>query len=150
MKILFVCTGNTCRSPIAEAIFNKKCQIEGVEAISAGISVVPYSVTSKNSSYIVFKNLDIDISKRVSVQLTKEIINSCDLILTMTQYIRNILKNNFSEKAECIYTLSDFIGAEGDIIDPYGGDIFLYGETYKELEKKIELLLTKLKEDMSI
>lgn len=150
MKILFVCTGNTCRSPIAEAIFNKKCQIEGVEAISAGISVVPYSVTSKNSSYIVFKNLDIDISKRVSVQLTKEIINSCDLILTMTQYIRNILKNNFSEKAECIYTLSDFIGAEGDIIDPYGGDIFLYGETYKGLEKKIELLLTKLKEDMSI
>ncbi|GAA0690586.1 MULTISPECIES: low molecular weight protein arginine phosphatase [Clostridium] len=150
MKILFVCTGNTCRSPIAEAIFNKKCQIEGVEAISAGISVVPYSVTSKNSSYIVFKNLDIDISKRVSVQLTKETINSCDLILTMTQYIRNILKNNFSEKAECIYTLSDFIGAEGDIIDPYGGDIFLYGETYKELEKKIELLLTKLKEDMSI
>lgn len=150
MKILFVCTGNTCRSPIAEAIFNEKCQIEGVEAISAGISVVPYSVTSKNSSQVVFQNLGIDISKRVSVQLTKETIDSCDLILTMTQYMRNILKNNFSEKAECIYTLSDFIGAEGDIMDPYGGDIFLYGETYKELEKKIELLFIKLKEDMSI
>lgn len=150
MKILFVCTGNTCRSPIAEAIFNEKCQIEAVEAISAGISVVPYSVTSKNSSQVVFENLGIDISKRVSVQLAKEITNSCDLILTMTKYMRDTLQYNFSEKAECIYTLSDFIGAEGDIMDPYGGDIFLYGETYKELEKKIELLFTKLKGDMSI
>lgn len=150
MKILFVCKGNTCRSPIAESIFNEKCEMEGVKAISAGISVVPFSVTSKNSSQVVFENLGTDISKRYAVQITADIINSCDLILTMTQYMRDFLKQSFCEKSECIYTLSDFVGAEGDVMDPYGGDIFLYKETYKDLEKKIDMLLTKLKEDMSI
>ena len=147
MKVLFVCTGNTCRSCMAEAIFNKLSTLEEVEAFSSGISVVPGSKTSKHTASLISSNFDFDISERNAVQLTEEMIKSSDLILTMTGYMRDLLKNHFDSKKEKIYTINEFVGLQEDIMDPYGGDIHTYEATFHMLRKCIELLLVKLKED---
>ena len=150
MNILFVCTGNTCRSCMAEAIFNSINDDSSFRAFSAGVHVVTGSKTSKNSAKIVFDNLNIDITNRYAVQLNAEHIQNADLILTMTGRIKELLKGSFPQFSDKIDTINTFIGAYGDVMDPYGGSIEVYQKTYSSLRESIVLLLAKLKEDMSI
>ncbi|QAA31427.1 low molecular weight protein arginine phosphatase [Clostridium manihotivorum] len=150
MNILFVCTGNTCRSCMAEAIFNNKCDIDNVKAYSAGLSIVPGSRTSKHSAELVMNNLSMDISKRSAVQLTADMIKSADLILTMTNYMRDLISSNFPEKSNNVYSVSQYAGVNGEISDPYGGSIDVYSKTYDQLENIIGKVLIKLKEDKGI
>lgn len=150
MKILFVCTGNTCRSCMAEAIFNEKCNIEDLKAFSAGLSVVTDSVASKHSSKLVLDNLNFDISGRKAVQITETVINEADLILTMTNRMVDLFKVYFPKNEYKVFSLNSYVGVEGDIADPFGGDMEVYRKTYEMLDNSISLLLLKLKEDMSI
>lgn len=150
MKILFVCTGNTCRSCMAEAIFNSMYDSQNVIAYSAGTNAVAGSCTSKNAAQVVFKNLNLDISKRKAVNLNENLIKECDLILAMTKGIRDRLQIFYSSYKSKIYTLSEFVGRSGDVLDPYGGSELVYLETFNSQKELISLLIRKLKEDSSI
>lgn len=146
MKILFVCTGNTCRSCMAEVIFNELCNIEGISASSAGLSIVSGSSTSKNSALLVKKNLNIDLENRKAVQFTKDMIEKFDLILTMTSYMASIIKENFKEYKPNVYSLNEYVSLNKDITDPYGGDIDIYTNTFNDLKESIELLIKKFED----
>lgn len=150
MNILFVCTGNTCRSPLAEVIFNFKCDLSGVKANSAGISIVPNSLCSGNSSFLALNKLGLNIKDRTAVQLTEDLLKSSDLVLTMTSYMRDVILIKFPQYRNNVFSLLQFIGIEGDVNDPFGGSIEVYENTYFQLEKVIELLIRKLKEDRGI
>ncbi|WP_102401450.1 low molecular weight protein arginine phosphatase [Haloimpatiens massiliensis] len=150
MKVLFVCTGNTCRSVMAEAIFNSYCNEKNIFALSAGLSVIPDSIASQNAVEVVEQNLNINLSNRKAIQIDKEIIENSDVILVMTSYIKDIIKKYFPKYSDKIFTLNDYIGVSGDISDPFGGNIEVYQNTFFELKNKIFLLIGKIKEDKGI
>lgn len=150
MKILFVCTGNTCRSCMAEAIFNEMCDMNDVVSLSRGVSVVYNSVISKNAAIALQKNLGIELEDRKAIQLDEDVISKVDLILTMTKSIKEYIEKRVPMTNNNIFTLGEYVGASRDISDPYGGAIDVYDKTFFELKKYISLLISKIKEDNSV
>lgn len=131
---------------MAEAIFNELCNIEGILASSAGLSVVSGSITSKNSAILVKQNLSVDLENRKAVQLTEEMIEEADLILTMTGYMSSIIINNFKRYKPKVYSLNEYVSIDKDITDPYGGNLDIYTNTFNDLKASIGLLIKKLED----
>ncbi len=138
MKILFVCTGNTCRSPMAEAIFNTIS--EG--AFSRGFSGNGFPATE--NAVKVMAEMGIDISKHVSKMLTLDDLSDADLVLTMTKAHKNLLTDIAPAEKDKIFTIGEYAGGE-DIADPYGGDIEVYRRCAEMLKEEIEKIAEKLK-----
>lgn len=150
MKILFVCSGNTCRSCMAEAIFNNMPHPDDIKAFSCGICIINGSNTSENSAIVVEKMINCDISKRKAVQLTADILNDSTLVLTMTGKIENYLKASFSKYSSKIYSLNEYIGYPNEICDPFGCDISVYEKIFNQLKEIIMVLIAKLEEKKGI
>ena len=137
MNILFVCTGNTCRSAMAAAIMNK-IAVEtdlDVRIDSAGIFANEGQRASENAVKAAAE-LGADLSEHTAKQITGELINASDIILTMTEAHKQMLLPLAKDK---VYTLLEYAALDGDIHDPYGGDLDVYrecaGEIYNALLK---------------
>lgn len=150
MKVLFVCTGNTCRSPIAEAIFNSLNIDEKIFSESAGISIVPGSKVTKSSAELVYSELSIDIKNKEAKEIKTDMLKDSDLVLTMTEYVRDYIKTYFQEYKNKIFTLSEYVGVKEEIKDPYGGTVTVYKNIYDQIRESVSLLLLKIKEDVGI
>lgn len=147
MKILFVCTGNTCRSCMAEVIFNEMSDLKEAKAYSAGIAIVSGSKTSINAANLIRDNFTLDISNRFAQQLSPKNLEESDIVLTMTKYMEELVKEAFPKQKHKIFALNSFVGIENDVTDPFGGNIEMYQNTFDSLKKSIKLLINKLKED---
>ncbi|WP_074048576.1 low molecular weight protein arginine phosphatase [Paenibacillus ihumii] len=109
MRILFVCTGNTCRSPMAEGIFRKLAQERGmkVEVASAGVAAVEGLPISRHAEGVL---KDLGIEDRItSTPLHAELIEWADLVLTLTQGHKRQAIATFPAKADRIYTLKEYV-----------------------------------------
>ncbi len=137
-KVLFVCTGNTCRSPMAEGIFNKICEDKGIDAKATSAGIFADGSGASYNTVSVMKELSVDIEGRCSRQISRDDINNADLVLTMTASHKDILKNFFGAK-ENIFTLSEFAGEMGEVSDPFGCD----EETYRKCRDEIYKLVLK-------
>ncbi|MFB3169900.1 low molecular weight protein arginine phosphatase [Neobacillus sp. 179-C4.2 HS] len=142
-RILFVCTGNTCRSPMAEAILKSK-KIDGLEVKSAGI----YAATGSEASAHAKKVLeDHHIEhNHSSNMLTLASVHWADLILTMTGSHKNVILQQYPETAGKVFTLKEFSGVayDVDVVDPFGGSVEIYQETYQELDRLITKAIEKM------
>ena len=138
--ILFVCTGNTCRSPMAEVIFRKMLADAGVtdiKAQSAGIAATNGAPASKNA-IIAARELGADLSAHISRQVTRKIIDGSVAIYTMSQSHAEVLKNAFPDARSKINVLGS------GIPDPYGGNI----EVYRSCRDSILAALKNIKEQV--
>ena len=131
MKLLFVCTGNTCRSPMAAALMNKiaKENDMDVKSSSAGIFAEIGAGASENAIKAM-RYYEISLKYHEATQLTEKIINEADIVLTMTEGQKMMIEGYAPEK---IFSISEFLGYEGEISDPYGGDLEEYEETAAEI-----------------
>jgi protein arginine phosphatase len=142
-RILFVCTGNTCRSPMAEAILKSK-KIDGLEVKSAGIYAATGSEASAHAKKVL-EDHQID-HHHSSNMLNVDSVRWADLILTMTFSHKNAILQQYPDAAAKVFTLKEFTGEnyDVDVVDPFGGNLAIYQETYHELEKLITKAIEKL------
>ena len=138
--VCFVCSGNTCRSPMAAALFNKIAMEKELDARieSAGLFANDGEAASANS-VDAMKDYGIDLSGHRAKNVNAELLEQVDLALTMTASHKMALKQYLGDK---VYTLCEFAGENGDIPDPYGGDL----EEYKICADKIYNALLKVAE----
>ncbi|MCT4619005.1 MAG: low molecular weight protein arginine phosphatase [Marinisporobacter sp.] len=146
--ILFVCTGNTCRSSMAEGLFKKMLEdlgekTKGIKVISAGTAAIGGQQASKNAVRAM-EEKGIDLKDHRATFITKELTQEADLILTMTRNHKNQLLYMEPKAKEKIYTLKEYTGGDGDIVDPYGQSIDVYKECSKEIEESLKVLIEKI------
>ncbi len=148
-NILFVCTGNTCRSPMAEAIFNKLVS-ENIDAKnfylakSVGVAVnLDDKKASPNAIEVIKKLYNIDISSHNPKQLSKDDIQNSDLVLCMDNYKKMYILQLFPANYNKVYSIKEYVGLDGGVSDPYGGNLDVYEKCAKELEYLIELIIKK-------
>ncbi len=140
MILLFVCSGNTCRSPMAEYLCRallKEYKISNVEVYSAGIFATP-GMMPPHYAQRVMEDIGIDISTHLSRELDRELLDSASFIFVMTTEHEKLLKSLYPEFSNKIFLLG-----EEDIPDPYGENIEKYKQVCDKIEKEIKKFIEK-------
>lgn len=144
MNILFVCTGNTCRSPMAAALLASICtKDDDIQILSGAISTTAGMPASENAVQAM-QELGIDISAHRSANIDADVLSEADLVLTMTAAHKQAILHFFGDDYEFkTQPLLDYVGIGGDVRDPYGGTIEVYRACRDQLKEAIDLLYAK-------
>ena len=152
IKIMFICTGNICRSAMAEYILKDRVQKEEklkdiVEVFSCGV----YAEEGDKPTYSaieVMKENGIDMTNHKATNIRNSPIEEMDLILCATRTHKNEVLYLYPNLSNKVYTMKEYVDYDKydiDIKDPWGYDIEIYRFCEAELEKCIDLLIQKIK-----
>lgn len=144
VNILFVCTGDTCRSTMASAIMKDKISkrnLKNFKCQSAGL-FVSQEVSMNINAKKVLKRMDVKIPRHKATQLTETMIARCDYVFTMTEEQKQTILNRFPYFKN-VFSLREFVGAE-NIADPYGKGEAEYYNVARYLDIVINKIIDKL------
>ena len=144
MNILFICTGNTCRSPMAEVIASNMAENTGISFSSAGLSAWDGALASTHSRECA-KNLKLSLENHRARSLNQKILNESNLVLTMTKAHKDYILHTFSNAAGKTYTINEYAGEEGEVSDPYSLGYNEYEKCAGELTRLITIASGKWK-----
>ncbi len=146
--VMFVCTANICRSPIADYLFNHYMKQESMRYVgdSSGLLESGHMI-SVNSLQLLLQNGITEAQLHISQQITPQLISDSWIILTMEERQRDFLRNNHSNSRNKIFTLNEIVGEKGDVEDPYGSDLDSYRKTYEIIDDRLKRLITLIKEN---
>ncbi|HVX87362.1 MAG TPA: hypothetical protein VG940_00430 [Gemmatimonadales bacterium] len=139
MKILLVCTGNTCRSPLAEAMLRRALQDEGVEGIEVGSAGTGAWIGEPVSegSYLVGLERGLDLAGHRARLLGEKLVAESDLILTLARgHRKKVEALGAGAKTELLGEYAGLTGAAAEVGDPVGGPI----EGYRAAADQIEAM----------
>lgn len=145
-KVLFVCTGNTCRSPMAEALFRSELEDRGLTpaqvAVSSAGLMAAEGASPSQEAVEVMKEIGIDISAHRSRQLTPKMVEEADRIYVMTRTHEDVLNDTFP----LIYKKIKVLG--GGISDPFGLPVKIYRECRNQIGGAVRPIVTELYNDI--
>lgn len=146
--VLFICTGNICRSPIAAGLLRRALQRDGptaptIEVDSAGVS--PAEVNVPAEAIEIMQGYGVDLASHHPKALSPELVEWADLILAMSQDHSRTILRRFADAEGKTFTLTEFVGHQGDIPDPFGYGKFTYESCAIALDKLVQLAVIRLR-----
>ena len=150
MNIMFVCTGNICRSAMAHHLLEKRLKdlkIENVKVYSCGVHAYNGEESTWEAKYIMRNYYDVDLENHRATNIRNSDIRNMNLILCATKSHKEDVLELYPELQEKVFTMKEYVNYnelnhdEIDIADPWGYDKETYLECSKEISECIELLL---------
>ncbi len=151
-RVLLVCTGNICRSPLAEVMLRRELELRGADGVavaSAGTGAWEGAPASEGAYLVALEN-DLDLSEHRAKLLTRDVVKESDVILTMARHHRARVHELGGEGR--VHVLGEFVGRTGpeaEVADPFGSDLEVYRDTYAELDELIEQATERIAAELS-
>ncbi len=138
-RVLFVCTGNTCRSPLAEVLFRDLTRGQSdYEVLSAGVGAFSGQPASRHSQELA-RQRGLDLSGHRSQAVTIDLVDAATHIFAMSRGHLADLLDTYPEAEDKVFLVSEFAAEDElrgrDLIDPFGGGLEDYRETLARLER---------------
>lgn len=142
MKVLFICTGNMCRSPAAELLLRHYGAAAGFQARSRGTGVQPHFGLHKKMAALLKADGVADLAHKGSL-VTEPDVDWADLILVMEEGHADALAEQFPQSMRKTQRLLDYAGPGGDLEDPIGKDDKVFGQVYGAIKAAVLALIAK-------